>query len=255
MHTGFNPPLRHHANPPDVEVIETEGLLLSERVLRYVIDERLATAITGVSGTGKTFTLEVLLRARKDIRALWIDVQIRPTMLSIAHALALQLLEEIPRASRHDLSYRLLDRLVDQPGRVPLVIVFDEAQRLNNECAEYLRYLHDPPATSFAMVLAGGNGCWETIRKEPMLESRMYEPVFFRPLSEQAVLEALPNYHPMYQNADPELLLWINEERCAGTLRRWAAFTASAAQLMCQRNQSTLSREIAAIALQKTDAL
>jgi Cdc6-like AAA superfamily ATPase len=240
----FDSPVRHHASPPGVGIVETEGLLLSEHSLRYVIANRLLGALTGVSGTGKTFTLEELLRGRRDLRVVWIEVQVKPTMLSIARAIALQLLGEVPSGSRHELSYHLQDALIDQPDGRPLVLIFDEAQRLNRECAEYLRYLHDPHDTSFALVLAGGNGCWETIRREPMLHSRVHEPVFFKPLSDHVVLETLPNYHAMYRHAEPELLLWVNQERCRGILRHWSAFTASAAQLLSRGEP--LTRTIAA---------
>jgi len=250
-HSTFNPPVRHHANPPGVGIIETEGLLISEHALRYVIAHRQLGALTGVAGTGKTFALEVLLRERSDIHVVWLEVQVKPTMLSIARSLALTLLGEIPRGSRHELSYHLQDALVDQPGETPLVVVFDEAQRLNNECAEYLRYLHDPHTTSFAMLLAGGNGCWETIRREPMLHSRVHEPVFFKPLGEQALLQMLPNYHAMYEQADPELLLSIDQQRCHGILRHWSAFTASAAKHLDQTGQRTLTPVIAGVLLQR----
>jgi Cdc6-like AAA superfamily ATPase len=243
----FDSPVRHHASPPGVGIVETEGLLLSERSLRYVIANRLLGALTGVSGTGKTFTLEELLRGRQDLRVVWIEVQVKPTMLSIASAIALQLLGEIPSGSRHELSYHLQDVLVDQPDGRPLVLIFDEAQRLNRECAEYLRYLHDPHNTSFALVLAGGNGCWETIRRERMLHSRVHEPVFFKPLSDHVVLQTLPNYHAMYRHTEPEMLLWVNQERCRGILRHWSAFTASAAQLL--PGGETLTRAVAATVL------
>jgi Cdc6-like AAA superfamily ATPase len=249
--TMFNPPIRHHANPPGVGIIETEGLLIAEHALRYVIAHRQLGALTGVAGTGKTFALQVLLRARSDIRVVWIEVQVKPTMLSIARVLALALLGEVPRSSRHELSYHLQDALVDQSGEVPLVVVFDEAQRLNNECAEYLRYLHDPQDTSFAMLLAGGNGCWETIRREPMLHSRVHEPVFFKPLGEKALLQMLPNYHPMYEHADSELLLEVDQQRCHGILRHWSAFTASAAQLLAPRGEQTLTGAIAEVVLRQ----
>src|ERR1700686_96255 len=129
----FDPPVRHHASPPGVGIVETEGLLLSERSLQYVIANRLLGALTGVSGTGKTFTLEELLRGRQDLRVVWIEVQVKPTMLSIARAIALQLLGEIPTGSRHELSYHLQDVLVDEADGRPLVLIFDEGDHFNRE--------------------------------------------------------------------------------------------------------------------------
>lgn len=249
----FNPPVRHHAGPPGVGIIETEGLLLAEHAMRHVVAYRQLGALTGVSGTGKTFALEVLLRNRRDIHVVWIEVQVKPTMLSIARALALELLGEVPRGSRHELSYHLQDALVDQRHDTPLVVVFDEAQRLNNECAEYLRYLHDPHDTSFAMLLAGGNGCWETIRREPMLHSRVHEPVFFKSVGETALLEILPNYHAIYEHADPDLLLHIDQQRCHGILRHWSGFTASVLRLLQQHDAVTLTDAIADVVLRQRE--
>jgi hypothetical protein len=40
-----------------------------------------------------------------------------------------------------------------------------------------------------------------------------------------------PGYHPIYAQADPELLVLINDEAAKGRLRSWAAFTHTASAI------------------------
>jgi DNA transposition AAA+ family ATPase len=63
----------------------------------------------------------------------------------------------------------------------PAVGKVDEAQRLTSECIEFLRYLHDHPHTRFALILVGGDGCWEVLSREPMLRSRIFRRLNFGP--------------------------------------------------------------------------
>jgi DNA transposition AAA+ family ATPase len=60
-------------------------------------------------------------------------------------------------------------------------LVIDEAQRLTRHAMEVLRYFYDDPDTQLALLLVGGDGCWETISREPMLASRVYRQRRFRP--------------------------------------------------------------------------
>ena len=41
-------------------------------------------------------------------------------------------------------------------------------------------------------------------------------------------LALIPGYHPIYADADPELLVLINDKAANGRLRSWAAFTHTA---------------------------
>jgi hypothetical protein len=95
----------------------------------------------------------------------------RPTTRYVRHALYSKLgLGVAPPPSPVETDV-LLKRALGE--RVQLVVV-DEAQWLNRECFEYLRYFHDDAATAFGLVLVGGAGCYEVLRREPMLDSRLY---------------------------------------------------------------------------------
>ena len=115
----------------------------------------------------------------------------------------------------------------------------DEAQQLNRECIEFLRYMHDHRLTRFGLLLVGGNGAWQVLAREPMLRSRIYRRVVFRPLTGEQVCALMPRFHPVYARAAAEVLLFIDDHFAHGNLRDWAAFTDTAVQL-CQaagRNQ------------------
>ncbi len=147
--------------------------------------------------------------------------------------------------TRFAMTDQLLNRLSDRRR----LVVIGEAQNLNRDCFEYLRHLHDDPATRFALLFDGGDGCWEVLAREPMLRSRIYRRIGFRALSDGDVLALIPGYHPIYAGIDPELLILINDKAANGRLRSWAAFTLTASELCRQLGAERITREIARTAI------
>ena len=94
--------------------------------------------------------------------------------------------------------------------------------------------LHDHPMTHFALLLVGGDGCWEVLSREPMLRSRICRRVIFRPLNSRQVLEMVRRYHPLYHDVSEDLVRFIDSHFGHGNFRNWAAFTRSA-QTLCQQ--------------------
>jgi DNA transposition AAA+ family ATPase len=144
------------------------------------------------------------------------------------------------RGTRFAMTDQLLNRLAERRR----LIMIGEAQNLTRDCFEYLRHLHDDPATRFALLFDGGDGCWEVLAREPMLRSRIYRRVAFTPLTDHDVLELIPTYHPIYHDADPELLLLIDDSATNGRLRSWAAFTHTAARICHSHHQTRIDRDI-----------
>jgi DNA transposition AAA+ family ATPase len=107
-----------------------------------------------------------------------------------------------------------------------------------------LRYLHDNRATRFALVLVGGDGTWAVLSREPMLASRVYRRVRFRPLTRTDVLGAIPAYHPIYADVDSQLIGLVDDHFAHGNMRNWAAFTQSALGLLLETGRDRIDEQV-----------
>jgi DNA transposition AAA+ family ATPase len=213
-------------------------------------------AIHGPAGLGKTFAVEqTLARAATSgagVAVVWVEVPSRPTMRLVAATLFSEL-TGMPagRRDRFSLTGLLIEALTPDPGTRPgqvgpgggRVVVVDEAQRLNTECIEYLRYLHDHRATAFTLLLVGGDSAWQVLSREPMLRSRIYRRVPFAPLTEKQVCALIPTFHPIFRGVAAELLL-VDDQLAHGNLRDWAVFTRTALELCAIAGRDRLDEEI-----------
>ncbi|MDN5918704.1 MAG: ATP-binding protein [Pseudonocardia sp.] len=227
---------RHFLDIDGAATLPTEALGLVDQSVADLVRTQAMGAVHGQAGLGKTYAVEQALARRVgEVAACWVSFPSRPTMRLVAATL-LHELTRVPVTGRRDrfaLTAELLEELADHRGRDPRerLLVVDEAQQLNRECIEFLRYLHDHRLTRFALLLVGGDGAWKVLAKEPMLRSRIYRRVVFRALTGDQVCELIPRFHPVYADAPPELLLFVDDHFAHGNLRDWAAFTATAVEL------------------------
>lgn len=107
----------------------------------------------------------------------------------------------------------------------PRVLVCDEAQWLPKLCFECLRHLWDDTASDLTIVFTGGNGCFEMLHSEPMLESRVYarQEAGRMPLDE--VLTVIPAFPSVWAEGDPDLIAVCDQEAAHGNFRDWAKIT------------------------------
>lgn len=226
---------RHFLDIEGASVLPTEELGLVEQAVTDLIETGAMGAVHGPAGLGKTFAVErALARHGATVDPCWVSFPSRPTMRLVAATLLAELTGIAPeRKDRFVLTAALVEELAARPGRGAgqRVLVVDEAQQLNRECIEYLRYLHDHRLTRFALLLVGGDGAWQVLAREPMLRSRIYRRVVFRALSGEQVCALIPRFHPVYAGVEAELLLFIDDHFAHGNLRDWAAITSTAAQL------------------------
>lgn len=234
--------MTHHFLALDgAATLATEHLLLTRRAVRDAIERCAMAVIHGEAGLGKTFAVEDLVAGTKE-PVLWTSFPSRPT----PRLVAADLLERLSgRSGRRD-RFAIVAELVDRLTQGPRLLVVDESQLLTGDCIELLRYLHDDRRTHFALVLVGGHGTWQVLSREPMLASRVFRRVCFAPLSRPQVLEAIPAYHSVYADCDPDLIGDIDDVFAHGNLRNWAAFTLSARQLAQEHGRLRLDKQIVA---------
>jgi DNA transposition AAA+ family ATPase len=235
-------PPAHFLGLEGAAILPTSHFLLTHRAVEDVVDRAAMGVIHGDAGLGKTFAVQAALTAHPDWAIATMSFPNQPTMRQVAATLLLDT-AGVPDPGYN--RFRTTALLLEELGRVPWLIVVDEAQRLNGVCIEYLRHLHDHPTTRFALLLVGGNGCWEVLSREPMLESRVWRRVEFRALTAAEVLRHLRGYHRLYATVPDELLLFIDDNFAHGNFRNWASFTRTAADLLGRRNQYGLDEAVA----------
>ena len=234
---------RHFLDLEGARVLPTVGLQLVDQAVGHVLDAHAMGVVHGPAGMGKTYAVESALAARRR-PGLWASFPSRPTMRLVAAALYEQLTGST--ASRGHSRFVLMDAVIEELSVRPRTVVIDEAQRLNTECIEFLRHLHDHPATRFALLLVGGDGAWQVLSAQPMLRSRIYRRVRLEPLTAAQVCELIPRFHPVYDGVEGELLLEVDDHLAHGNLRDWASFTQTAAKLCAEHDQPRLDARIVA---------
>jgi hypothetical protein len=219
---------RHFLGLKGAKTIATQQLLLTRQLIFDIVQFNAMGVVHGLAGTGKSFAVAAVLERSPTIHPRQTTFENRPNIRVVASALVNTFIGAHRVRTRFQATPLLVDAL-DLPPRSLLAI--DEAQQLNRECIEYLRYLHDHDATKFALLLVGGDGCWEVLSREPMLHSRVHRRVAFQPIPRRAVPAVIRQWHRLYRDVDDELLLFIDDAFAHGLFRNWVHFTKSFQQV------------------------
>jgi DNA transposition AAA+ family ATPase len=238
----------HFLGLRDAATLATGQFQLAERIIDDLVEHAATGVIHGPAGAGKTFAVEANLERLRagDQRVVTCSLAFpsRPTMLRVAVELVTAVSGAAPAGSHS--RFRLISHLVGLLANPRRLVVIDEAQRLNGDCIELMRHLHDHPDTRFALLYVGGDGCWGVLSREPMLRSRVFRRLPFKRLTKDKIPDLMRGYHPIYAEADTALLLEIDDCYAHGSLRDWAAFTHTAAGLCAANGRGVLDAAVLA---------
>ncbi|MFE2864915.1 AAA family ATPase [Embleya sp. NPDC059259] len=236
---------RHFADLTGAATLATNTFLLTARVVEDLVSNRATGVVHGPAGTGKSYAVEAALEeqaARGGTAVVSLVFTAKPTMRLVGDQLLSVLTGAKTPSSRN--RFHITNKLIDLLAHPRRLVVVDEAQRLNGHCIEMLRHLHDDPRTNFALLYVGGDGCWEVLSREPMLRSRIFRRLPFRPLAPDEVPDLMLAYHPIYDGADTTLLRTVDETYGHGTMRDWAVFTHTAASLCENSGRERVDTEV-----------
>jgi hypothetical protein len=217
----------HYLRLAGANIVATEALLTVRENLADVVQAKAMMCVHGDAGLGKTLSVNASLRSlapglpAEDVCR--VAFRARPTPRYIRHVLfdVLGLVGDAPtRPTEFD---RLLKDTLAERFRV---LVCDEAQWLSQECFEFLRHLWDDLGTNIAVVFVGGGNCYQVLRREPMLSSRVYVWQEFRRMTRAEVNAVIPAFHPVWAGADPEVIAFADTHAGHGNFRAWAKITA-----------------------------
>ncbi len=222
-------------------LVGTPALLATRDRLREVIKARAMACVHGDAGLGKTYAVNAALRAIAPRETLRIQFRSRPTPRDIRHELFRGL--GLPgTAPRRPVEFDAV--LKSALSRRFRVLVCDEAQQLSRECFEYWRYLWDDRDTRISIVFCGGGNCYEVLRREPMLRSRIYSWLAFRPMDIDEVLAAIRVFHPIWQKASDEDVEYVDNLAAHGNWRAWALVTRKVLDGLALKPEPKVSREL-----------
>jgi DNA transposition AAA+ family ATPase len=236
------------AGPPGARIISTPQLQLARHVVSDITAHQAVGVIHGNAGLGKTFAVRTCADAmtagsgrREAPEVVTVSFTPQPTLRQIADGLYLTLTGRQGSNSRFHITRDLITEL----SRVPRLVVVDEAQRLTGHGIELLRHLHDDANTQFGLLYVGGDGCWEVLSREPMLASRIWRRLAITPLDRAVIPKVIRSYHPMYAQADDDLLGYIDDRFSHGIWRNWASFSSTACLIAERAGRTLIDAEIA----------
>ncbi|MGW5922283.1 AAA family ATPase [Nocardia fluminea] len=231
----------HFLGLAGAQIVATDALLLTQDNLADVIAAKAMMCVHGDAGLGKTLSVNASLRALAPGMVCRVQFRARPTARDIRHELFAALgIGGSPPGKPIEFDQVLKDALAERFR----VLVCDEAQWLSRECFEYWRHLWDDRRTDIAIVFVGGGNCYQVLRREPMLSSRVFVWQEFRRMSPEQVLRVIPAFHPVWANTDPEVIAFADTHAGHGNFRSWAKITAHADRALARSGRDRVDREV-----------
>ena len=225
---------------PGARIMRTRFFLEALERVDYLVEYRKMGLFWGPAGCGKT-TAGWAAREVRGERALSVTLDGNPTPRSIANELLKELTGVAHNETRFKARDHLIERLQDR-DEIPL-LMFDELHLSKSiENIEFIRGIH--MRLGAPVLLVSDPGVKKRLDSSAQTSRRIHRPLWFGPLPPDDVLQIIPHWHPLFADAEPELIQFIDETMCQGNLGTWSKFTVDAVH-ETKRRGSPLTMEIA----------
>ncbi|MEW2086890.1 ATP-binding protein [Streptomyces sp. NPDC005283] len=207
----------------DSTLVATDTLLQIKDTVIDTVESKAMSVIYGDAGLGKSFGTRATIQEMNPDLILPLDfARSRPGPKDLRE----ELFHQMNLSCKMPGTPTAFDKLLRETlPRRPYVIVCDEAQQYRRENFEFLRKLWDNCDPKPAILFVGGREAYETLQSDPALASRIYIRLEILAMTEDEVLQAVPDSHPVWQDADKALLKRIDTQCTLGSFREWVKVT------------------------------
>jgi hypothetical protein len=209
-------------------------------------------AVTGGAGMRKTHATEAECASLPPEDVVYLSCAGAPTRREFAYLLAEALTgSEPPRAGTRNTYKRMI---VGELRRDFRLLVLDEAQALDLPSFGLCRELLDDPDLQVGIVLVGGQDAWERISANDPIVTRVHDQVDVVRMSPEQVLRVIPQFHAVWEAAEPQDILLIDDSFASGRWRLWANATVHAKRECAKRGIDTVDAEVADLIVERLAA-
>ncbi|WP_187280385.1 ATP-binding protein [Streptomyces sp. IB2014 016-6] len=241
----------HYLSLPGANIMATTALAEVQTRITTAVRHTAMVCIHGNVGLGKTFAVHTVLRRIAPATTLRLRFRQAPNMSEIRGSLwrALNLPGEPPNHSADTCDQKIIEALEQEPR----VLLLDEVQWLGQTALEYFRSLWGDEEQRAAVILVGSANTRQKILNRPALHSRIFDWYQFSPLTPNEVLATIPAYHPIWNKADPDLILYADDHCAHGSFRNWAKLTLHLKSALDDHPDHTLDKDLIRWAFSRLD--
>ncbi|MFI1018188.1 AAA family ATPase [Streptomyces sp. NPDC020965] len=246
------PPAKdHYLGLTEANTMGTKAVAETEDRIKKAIKHTAIVCIHGTVGLGKTFAVHTALRRHAPDTTLRLRFRQAPNMSELRGNLwrALELPGDPPDSA--DLCGRDIKEALEQEPR--RVLLLDEVQWLSHTALEYIRDLWGDDEQRAAVILVGSGNTRQKILSCPALHSRILDWYQFAPLTPAEVENTIPAYHPIWNQADPGLVLYTDDHAGHGSFRNWAKLTLHLRDALDDNPGLTLTKDLVRWAFSRLD--
>lgn len=223
---------------PGAVVINTRFLEQAQARWEFIVRNNRIGLFYGLSGCGKTTAAQAAQACYPG--ACSISLQ-EPTPKSIANDTLSELTGVQHWEQRARASVLLIERILDAP---PPLLVYDELHLSRSvQNIEFIRGLH--MRVRIPILLVGDQSVIARLRKSAQIMRRIYRPCWFGALTRADILDLIPQWHPIYANADPSVIDFIDDKHADGNLGNWSKLTLGAIEECQREGVDTITQRIA----------
>lgn len=243
--------IEHYLQLEGAQIVNTPYFALALENMRYVRRHHAISLFFGDPGLGKSVAARAVAESFIGGEGCVVNLTTRPNPRLIANTILERLTGVVHNETRWE-SARSLKRVLQEQ---PRTVIIDEAQNATLECIEWLRWLHEEVPGRLTLLFVGGPQVRARLLRSPQLARRIFQPTAFRALPDKSVRATIRSFHPIYKQADNELIVDADQRHCHGNFGHWAQLSVTAFEMCRERGLSTINGEILEIAIRRNQPL